>query len=200
MIAHDAAQGSPEWFLSRLGIPTASRFSELLTSQGKPSASQTGYMYELLAEQMAGTPEESFSNAWMERGNELEPMAREYYEIQTGLTVEQSGFVTTDDRSAGGSPDGLTPTGGIEIKCPKRANHIAYLLGGKCPAKYTQQVQGLMWIFERDHWDFVSYHPEMPAQLIVRVDRDDKWIGAFVDELYKFNDKLAKARQKLGLK
>ena len=41
MKIHTFEQGSPEWFMGRLGIPTASRFNELLTPKTrKPAASR----------------------------------------------------------------------------------------------------------------------------------------------------------------
>lgn len=197
MIIVDVEQGTEAWFRARCGLPTASKFSEIFTSQCKPSTSQTRYMHTLLAEWMYGGQVENFTNDWMNRGTELEPDARSYYEMSMNVDVEQVGFVTTDDRSAGGSPDGITENGGIEIKCPSPGVHIEYLLKGKIPAKYIPQVQGLMWICERDHWDFVSYYPDMPKQLIVRVDRDDKYIFGLIAELKKFNDQMQEKRELL---
>ena len=199
MILHDYPQGSDEWLRARLGIPTASRFGDIFTSQGKPSASQGAYINQLVSETLFDRPAPVFQTEWMKRGNDLEPEARDFYAFQRDVTVTECGFVKTSCGSAGGSPDGLTPDGGVEIKCPKEDNHVDYLLKGKCPAKYFPQVMGLMWLFERDHWDFVSYHPDCPRQLIVRVDRDDMWIKGLVDELDKFTSKLAKAKQKLGV-
>jgi hypothetical protein len=46
--------------------------------------------------------------------------------------------------------------------------------------KYYPQVQGCLWITERDWWDFVSFHPEMEI-LIVRVERDDKYINSLAE-------------------
>lgn len=190
MIIHDHDQGSPEWFACRAGIPTASRFSDIYTSTGKPSASADKYMNLLLAERLSSVPLESFSSEWMSRGTELEPKARTYYEFIKDVEVEETGFITLDDCTVGGSPDGLTKDGGLEIKCPSPAIHIGYLLKGKCPATYLPQVQGLMWICQRDSWDFMSYHPDIEKQLIVTVKRDEEWIKGFTDTLAVFQEKL----------
>lgn len=198
MIIHDMEQGTEEWFAVRLGIPTASKFSDIFTSQGKPSASQNKYMNLLVAEWLMGERVETYQNDAMARGNELEPEARTYYELQSDVDVEQTGFITTDDGLIGGSPDGLTALGGLEIKCPSAHVHVEYLLSGKCPAKYLPQVQGLMFLTGKTHWDFVSYYPEMPRQLIVRVERDEKWIEGFAVEIQKFNAKLLAMREKLS--
>jgi hypothetical protein len=197
MITHTAEQGTSEWFKARLGIPTASKFGDILTSQAKPAAAQKKYMNTLLAEYLTGNREETPQSYWMQRGTELEPMARNYYEFCTGIEVRESGFVTTDDGMVGGSPDGLTDVGGIEIKCPSPAVHVEYLLSGKCPAAYVPQVQGLMWLFGAEHWDFVSYHPDFGKQLVVEVGLDEKWQTAWADEIKLFTEKLLAARSKL---
>ena len=49
MIELPCQQGSVEWFEARLGIPTASEFSRIVTPTGKLSASRHAYMGELLA-------------------------------------------------------------------------------------------------------------------------------------------------------
>lgn len=197
MIIHTAEQGTPEWFQARLGIPTASKFGDILTSQAKPSASQQRYMNMLLAEHLTGEREETPVTRHMQHGAEMEPHARSYYEFESELEVKQLGFVTTDDGLVGGSPDGLTVVGGLEIKCPSRPVHVEYLRAGKCPAAYVPQVQGLMWLFEADRWDFVSYHPRFRKQLVVQVGRDDKWLTAWEAEIKKFNDQLQEAKHKL---
>jgi len=204
LIIHTHDQGTPEWLQARLGIPTASQFGNLVTSQCKPSASQGAYLNKLVTEWLHDRPIEIPTTYWMQRGTELEPEARGYYEIYTGKSVTETGFVTNDDRTCGGSPDGLVgDDSGVEFKCPKDETHTEYCLAKKCPAKYVPQVQGLMYLFERDHWDFMSYYPypdeaTRRPQLLVRVDRDEKWVSAFEIELDKFTEKLAKAKQKLG--
>ena len=54
MKIHNVEQGSEAWFKLRLGVPSASRFKDLLTPTGKPSMSSEKYMHELLAETMSG--------------------------------------------------------------------------------------------------------------------------------------------------
>lgn len=176
-ILNDLEQGTPEWFQARLGKPTASCFSKIITSQGKKSTSMDGYLNTLIAEELMGEPPESFSNDWMERGQELEAEARAWYEFQADVEVEQVGFVLRDDGLVGCSPDGLTTLAGLELKCPKAETHVGYLRANKLPAAYVPQVQGCMWLCERDTWDFVSYHPLMPKLHII-VERDPRFIAA----------------------
>lgn len=192
MIIHDIDQHSPEWYQVRLGIPTASRFKDIYTSTGKASASADAYMHTLLAEELAGKPLESFESDWMRRGTELEPSARAFYELRQNVELEVVGFVTNDEKTAGCSPDAM----GLELKCPAPHTHVKYLLGGKCPAEYFPQVQGCIWICERDWWDFMSYHPDLPP-FIIRVERDESYIKGLSAEIDKFLEKMDKQRQRL---
>ena len=199
MIVHNMEQGTPEWFEARKGIPTASRFKDIWTSTGKSSASQGKYVNELIAETLANKPLENFTSDWMSRGTELEPEARTYYELETGKSVREVGFAVMDIHGGkiGGSPDGLTEDAGIEIKCPSPAKHVEYLRGKKCPSEYYPQVQGLIYIFDVQEWDFMSYHPDMDKQLIITVKRDERWISDFGNEIANFQQKLHKAMEQL---
>lgn len=181
----ESVQGTPEWLQSRLGCPSGSGFSNLITATGKPSASADGYINQLIAELITGETTYVKTTEWMQRGTELEPMARDYYTLATGNEVEEVGFCKHDRLETGVSPDGLIGSnGGLEIKCPAPATHVAYLRTGGLPTKYKQQVQGCMWITDREWWDFVSYNETMPA-LIVRVERDQDYIDALASEVEK---------------
>jgi len=173
-------QGTKEWLAARLGRPSASQFHKLITATGKPSSSADGYINTLIAERILGYSEPVFVSEWMTRGNELEPDARAMYELITDTEVEEVGFILDNSGEFGCSPDGLVGEGGVEIKCPAPHNHIEWSRKGVCPSKHYAQVQGCMWITERDWWDFMSYHPEMKP-FIVRVERDQE----FIDKLAK---------------
>ena len=109
-------QGSEEWLRARLGVPTASCYSKLITTQGKRSAQAEGYINELIGQRITGEIPETFKSEAMERGNELEPQARAYYELVTDNDVEEVGLIL-NDIGAGCSPDGLIgDDGGLEIK------------------------------------------------------------------------------------
>ena len=175
IIEHE--QGTQEWLQARLGCPSGSGFSKLITSAGKPSTSAETYINELIAEAVIGETTPMENTPWMQRGTELEPFARLNYELENDVEVEQIGFCMHDSLKCGVSPDGLVGlSGGIEIKCPKPSTHIAYLRAGKLPTTYKAQVMGCLWITEREWWDFMSYHPQLP-NLVVRVHRDDDYIS-----------------------
>jgi hypothetical protein len=165
----DAPQGSPEWFAARVGKVTASRASDVMAKgrSGEPSATRAAYMGELIAETLTCAPVNSFKgNADTERGVELEPKARELYEVNTGAVVRSVGLVLhpTIDRAAA-SPDGLVGKGGLEIKCPKPHIHLDYLLAGIPPKAYVPQMAMQAACAELEFVEFVSYCPQMPEDL-----------------------------------
>ena len=190
MIRVDVEQQTPEWFAARCGIPTASRFGDLLTAKTmKLSASSVVYMYELLAEYLTGKPKPQFQNDAMMHGTITQPEATEYYEMLRS-PVEAIGFALHDSERFGASPDGLVGEDGqIEIKCPYQNTHMEVLLTGAVPAKHKPQIQGQLLVTGREWCDFVSYHPEMPGE-IIRVERDEPYIEALGDTLAGFCDLL----------
>ena len=191
-------QGSPEWLQARLGVPTASAFDKIITPTGKASTQTDAYAKKLVAEWLCGEPLDEYGNAWMQRGNELEPQARSFYEFQTDCTVEQVGFVLRDDELVGCSPDGLVGEKGlVEIKCPAPHTHVDYLLSGTIPNKYRPQVQGQMMLTGREWCDFVSYHPLM-APVIIRVERDDAFIETLNELLSGLTDTINRYKQQLA--
>ena len=47
-------QGTDGWLRDRLGCPSGSNFSKLITATGKPSTSADGYINQMIAERMMG--------------------------------------------------------------------------------------------------------------------------------------------------
>ena len=188
-------QGSEEWLELRLGKVTASRLSDVM-SKGRgnaPSKTRASYMLQLAAEIMTGKPEDSFSNKYMEWGNECEPQARSMYEFDSGNDVDQVAFVEVDDYF-GVSPDGMIGDDGlIEIKCPKSTTQIDRFLKGEFPKEYKAQVQGQLLATGRKWCDFVSFDPRIngnASYFCIRVERDEEYlvelqtgIDQFVSEL-----------------
>ncbi|WP_374831069.1 lambda exonuclease family protein [Paenochrobactrum pullorum] len=183
----DIEQGSPEWFAARAGIPTASRFSTVMAKgEGK---TRSEYMRTLAGEIITGEIEESFSSAHMERGKLMEDEARETYAFINSVEPYQVGFIRKGEKGA--SPDSLIGTdGGLEIKTALPRIQIDRLERNRLPPEHKAQVQGNLWIAEREWWDFVSYWPRLPM-LIVRVYRDEEYIKTMSDEIDRFNDEKA---------
>jgi len=152
-------QGTPEWFEVRRGKFTASNFNDLFMKESTIGFQKA--IYKVAFERLTGKSPEEFISNYMQRGNELESEAREFYEMETFNKVHQIGFIEKDEW-VGRSPDGLIGEDGmIEIKCPAFNTQINYLLGGSLPSIYDWQVQGQLWITGRAWCDFISYHPDL---------------------------------------
>ena len=186
-VYHDIIQGSPEWFACRAGIPTASKFSTVMAKgEGK---TRSEYMRKLAGEIITGEPTEQFSNVHTDRGNAMEDEARETYAFINEAEITRVGFIRNG--SKGASPDSLVGTnGGLEIKTALPHIQIDRLERDRLPPEHKAQVQGNLWISEREWWDFVSYWPKLPV-LQVRVYRDEEYIKTMSDEIDRFNDELA---------
>lgn len=192
-------QGTDEWLELRLGVITASKFKDVMAKgQGKTRKS---YLYQLAAEIITGQREESFKNQHMEWGNENEPAARAMYELEMSTDVVEVSFVKTDNPMIGCSPDGLVGDSGlVEFKCPKTTTQIETFLAGSMPKTHKPQVQGQLWVCERDWCDFVSFDPRIDGVsgfFLERVNRDEKYIkelseacDAFCNELLELTEKL----------
>lgn len=185
-------QGSELWRRIRAGLVSASRFKD--ATAGGSGATRKSYMYQLATELLTGKPVTEFdTTAWMERGLELEQEAREAYEFRTGMAVRQVAFVRSGDfENVGCSPDGMVGEQGlVEIKCPKLVTHVGYIIDDRLPPAYKKQVQGQLWVTEREWCDFVSYHPESNVPLWVkRVERDEPFIQAMRNDIARFNEEL----------
>lgn len=187
MEVFDIEQGGDEWLRARLGIPTSSKFATVMAKgEGKTRAE---YMRKLAGEILTGEPSESFSSVHMERGKAMEDEAREHYAFIEDADIRRIGFIRNGNR--GSSPDSLVgPNGGLEIKTALPHIQIDRLERGRLPPEHKAQVQGNLWIAEREWWDFCSYWPRLP-QLIVRVYRDEEYIKTMSDEVDRFNDELS---------
>jgi hypothetical protein len=145
-------------------------------------------MYELLAERAIGEPCVNYESTWMNRGGEMEREAVKFYEMERGVDTKTVGFVTSNDGRVGCSPDRLVGEDGLlEIKCPSAQKHVGYLLDN--PADdYRIQIQGQLYICEREWCDLLSYNPMMP-EAIVRIKPDEAFQDIFEKMLYGDPDK-----------
>jgi hypothetical protein len=195
----DHEQRSPEWHQARLGCPTASNFGKLINPTGAKSTQAKSYINELIAQKLTGESPEITVTEWMERGTELEAKARSLYQLMTDSIVVEAGLCKHDTLEAGASPDGLISNdGGLEIKVFKPANHVAVLRSQEMPTLHIPQVQGCMWITDREWWDFVSYHETMPI-FVTRIRRDDEYIEKLAAEVEKACEEITKETQRLEL-
>lgn len=195
-------QRDAEWFSVRSGILTASNAALVVTSTGKAAtgATRQSYLHGLVAERLTGSIEMQHTSLAMERGTNLEPQARKWYEFVTGREVQRVGFVFRNaKKDCGASPDGLCADRGIEIKCPMRRAMIGYLLRGAVPAEYVPQVQFQMWVTGLPRWDFVLYTPEPEIPNAVwTVEADPAMHAAFDEHVPAFCAEIEEAVRRLA--
>ena len=189
-------QGTPEWFEARRGIPTASRFSDILAKgQG---ITRRKYLLTLAGEAITGEVAESYSNAHMERGHAMEADARNLYAFAQDVEPELVGFMRRG--RAGASPDSLVGTDGLlEIKSKLPHLLLDVLDKGKLPSEHVAQVQGQLWVSGRQFCDFVAYWPKLPL-FCIRVERDEKYIETLAQAVADFVGELDTYIKRFGVK
>lgn len=189
---HSMDQRSAEWFAARLGKATASKIADIIAkTKSGYSTSRANYAAQLVCERLTGTPTEGFSNAAMQRGTDMEPLARDAYRIHSLCEVAEIGFVDHPAiEMAGASPDGLVGTDGlVEIKCPNAATHIETLRTKAVPAKYVTQIQWQLACTGRAWCDYVSFDDRLPETMqlfVARIHRDDDMIAELEAEVTAF--------------
>ena len=173
------AQRDPDWFKLRAGKFTGSRFADLMArTKTGPAAARKNLIVTLAVERITGDCVETYCNGAMQRGIDLEPLARQAYELEHMVVVQEVDFIQHPTLPfVGCSPDGLVGDDGmVEIKCPSAAGkHYDALMSGAHAVEYSWQLQGQLWVAGRAWVDAVSYDPRFPEGLqlaICRVVRD----------------------------
>lgn len=184
-------QGTPEWRMARLGIPTASEFDTVMAKGrgGGPSVTRRKYMLTLIGERLTGEiAPEGYQNAHMERGKVMEAEARNAYSFLADVEPVQVGFIRNE--IAGASPDSLvTDVGLLEIKTKLPHIHLEVLAEDRLPPEHVAQVQGQLWVSEREWCDFVSYWPKL-RPFVKRIYRDEAYIANLAAAVRQFNDEM----------
>lgn len=180
MIIHDIKQGTDEWHELRSGKMTASK----ATAIGTNGTGLKTYVLEIVSKMYSNAEREDFTTKDTERGHELEPVARDMYEFETGNTVEEVGFIEHNEYS-GCSPDGLIgEDGGLEIKCINDPKFFKAYVEKKVDSTHMWQMQMCMLVTGRKWWDYVIFNPNFDNPLItIRVERDEKKIQSLKDGL-----------------
>lgn len=164
------AQGTPEWLEYRRIRRNASESAAVMGLSPWTTPYQLWMMKTGRAEQKV-TPA-------MQRGTDLEPVARTAYEERTGLVMQP---VVLQAGAYSASLDGLTLGGDLvlEIKCPLRGTRSDLwqdVLAGKVPEHYAVQVQhqlmvsgaavAHLWVFDGS------------LGVLLEIGRDDDCMGA----------------------
>jgi hypothetical protein len=159
---------------------------------GGEAAGRRNLRVRLVLERITGRSQENgYQSAAMQQGIEREPDAYAMYEALTGRLLTSSGFIEHDTLAAGCSLDGYVDglQGIIEIKSPIPATHLEYLKTGIVPGEYLKQILHGLFITGAQWCDWLSYNPDFPEGLqvkLVRVQRNDAEIAEYEKKLAVF--------------
>lgn len=177
-------QGTPEWLKWREdGIGG----SEAGTIMGVNPYCD---VYELWQRKLHLLPEIE-SNDAMKRGHELEPIAREIFELETGLKMKPMCYVHDEYSFIRASLDGISIDENIilEIKCPGLKNH-AEAIAGKIKPYYYAQMQHQLLVTGAELCYYFSYTDLLEVDAWtsppIEVRRDEPFIERLIERESKF--------------
>lgn len=174
-------QGTPEWHELRKNKIGASDAAPILCI----SPFKTPFQ---LFEEKLGLRDGPNSPA-IQRGNELEPIARAHFEHAFGLQVKPMVLVHPQHSWMMASLDGISANGdtAVEIKCPGKASHQV-AVDGKVPIHYMAQLQHQMAVAGIKSMFYYSFDGH--EGIGIEVDRDDSYISSMMEKEYQFWKKL----------
>lgn len=194
---HNVQQGTDEWKqmkAGKFGGTTADTFLVNGKSENGLGSGLQNLIYQKAAELVTGPDLSEWSTPAMQRGVELEPIARRRYEDEHFAAVEEVGYIQRGE-FFGVSPDGLVgEDGAIEIKCPQAPEFVRWMVTREIPKGYYAQMQWLLFITGRSWCDYVVYHPEFaPLDLSVeRVHRNESIIATFREKTLIVHDEMVR--------
>lgn len=141
--------------------------------------------YELWNDKVYGSSQEQ--NSSMKRGNELEPVARSWFENTMNVCLFPKNKIHETHEWVRASLDGMDieETMAVEFKCPNQADHLV-ALNKKIPEKYIPQVQHQLLVTGLPGMYYCSFDGQ--DGVIVEVARDDSYIESMFSEEKKFWD------------
>ncbi len=176
----DIQQGTPHWLALRKTKITATDAPIIM------GASHWKTRIQLYQEKTSDVLFTS-SSARMQRGIDLEPIARELFSLQTGFEVYPK-VIVKDWAMA--SLDGISKDCRcvVEIKCPGEKDH-SIAMSGKVPDHYYPQLQHQIHLSEVDEMYYFSF--DGIDGVSVKVKRDDAYISKMVEEEKRFMSALS---------
>lgn len=202
LIEHRDPQGSDAWLESRRGVITGSRAKDArdFKKNGDSSEKRYGYAMDVARERVGGTVPSVYQNAAMRTGQEEEPFAAIAYFAETGVEVEEVGFITTPDRKFGCSLDRrvVDANAAIEIKTMVSSATLFKAVVDGDISEYRDQCLFAMWMLSLDWIDLCLWSPDLPKQLhIVHIGRDENELERFEDDMLAFERLVSQYETKL---
>lgn len=210
MVFNQTESEEIDWRKQRLGMITGSQFGKLICKSKKDksytiskSITAENLIYKIAWERLLksgnisnGLGRLDISSKSIEHGNDYEGEAIKKYTERTGRNVISECMFIKKDDWIGGTPDGFIDDDGIiEVKCPYNGgNHLKSLLTQTIyNSDYEYQIQGYLWVTDRQWCDFVTYDPDLIEGLqlnIIRVERDNEMIESISDIMEEVKNKI----------
>lgn len=183
---------TPEMRASRAGKLTASCAGIIMG--GLKTDGLERLVKRLAWERVYGIEDEpGYQSKAMERGQVVEPEAREWYEFAANCEVEHDPDATVDHATipwVAASPDAIRDDRVVEIKSPMQDAFMESLDTGEVPSVYRWQVRWQMFVCDVRLCDFVIYHPKAGGR-IIQVHRDAKHDNEIIERLPLIESKIA---------
>lgn len=157
------------------------------------------YAKELARERNGGKNTITTGFGAMRIGHEEEPFAAIAYVAETGATLEEVGFITTDDRRFGLSLDRrvVGQNGAVEIKTMVSSSTLFTAIVDGDISEYRDQCLFALWMLALDWVDLCLWAPDMSYLHIVRIVRDEDEIQRLEDDLLAFEGLVDEHERKL---
>lgn len=194
MKIYNFEQRTDDWFAVRQLKMTASN-GTVIYNAGKGLET---YIDNLVAEYISGVHEEIYTNADMQRGVELEPIAREKACEIAGLKFQEVGFVE-HDQFIGVSPDGVVFDKDkikviCELKCPNNKRFIEQLVNDAIPTDYIYQMQMQLMVTQAKQCLYLAYNENVKPYVFY------KWVKPDEEVQKKLKLGLEKGKQLINKK
>ena len=163
-------QRTEEWYTCRRLHLSASN-AKTIIANGKGLET---YCKELVTEFIAENVEETYTNEAMQRGIELEPVAREFANELFNKQFQEVGFCEYNNR-IGVSPDGVIfdDNGNIaefiEIKCPNNNRFLEQYMTDKPFDEYIAQIQMQLYVTGASQCLYFVYNPNIKPYYYAKI-------------------------------
>lgn len=162
----DIEQDTTEWHEFR---------SQGIGASEAPTIMGVGYLTpHMLWEQRLGLKPKQEANSSMQRGKDLEPIARDMFTSQTGIKMKPALRIHSELSWMRCSLDGISDDGRIlEIKCPNRKRH-QMAMDGIIPPEYYPQLQHQIEVCNTDSAFYASFDGQ--SLKVLEIGRNDEYI------------------------
>jgi len=173
---NECEQKSDDWFDIRNEYPfTASNATAIKTA----GAGLETLCWTTIADKLSNV-KDTFESEAMKRGNEQEALILNSFELQSGIELKNTGFVTNSKyKLAGASPDSYTEEETVEVKSFGKVKYLKLLAEFKetgtfaIEGKYYDQIQYQMMIMEKKKGWFVVGNSDMKEPVIWQLVEED---------------------------